>query len=120
MRKIIERIFRCPSGIAKTFDVNLNDAVMAICSGALWRYFDAKGALPKKPLVAVMPVSLHEQGNTELNNQVSMMLVNLTSDQADPQRRIREIVKSTSAMKVSLNSVKSVLPRISPVWVPRG
>lgn len=93
---------------------------MAIRSGALRRYLDAKGALPKKPLVAAMPVSLHEQGNTELNNQVSMMLVNLASDQTDLQRRIREIVKSTSAMEVALNSVKSVLPRSSPVWARHG
>lgn len=100
--------------LAKAFGGTLNDAVMAICSGALRRYLENKNALPKKTLVAALPVSLREEGNTEMNNQVSMMLVNLATDQANPKKRMREIVKSSSAMKVTLNSVKSVLPTDYP------
>lgn len=100
--------------IAKAFDGSLNDAVMAICSGALRRYLASHEALPKKTLVAALPVSLREEGNTELNNQVSMMLVNLATDIADPRRRTREIVKASNAMKLTLKSVKSVMPTDFP------
>lgn len=100
--------------VAKAFDGTLNDAVMAVCSGALRRYLEGKRALPKKPLLAAVPVSLREQGNTELNNQVSMVLMNLATDHADAQERMREIVKASKAMKKTLGSVKSVLPTDFP------
>ena len=100
--------------VAKAFDGSLNDAVMAICSGAMRRYLESRNALPKKTLVTALPVSLREEGNTDLNNQVSMMLVNLATDIVDPKKRVREIVKSSSAMKVTLKSVKSVMPTDFP------
>jgi len=100
--------------IAKAFDGSLNDAVMAICSGALRRYLAGRAALPEKTLVAAVPVSLREEGNTELNNQVSMMLLNLATDIADPRKRTREIVKASKAMKQTLKSVKSVMPTDFP------
>lgn len=110
--------------LAKAYDGTLNDAVMAICSGAMRRYLDAKGALPKKTLVVALPVSLRPEGNTELNNQVSMMLVNLATDQADPKKRMRAIIKSSTDMKVTLSSVKSVLPTdfpsIGAPWLMSG
>jgi WS/DGAT/MGAT family acyltransferase len=100
--------------IGKAFDGSLNDAVMAICSGALRRYLASRDALPDKTLVAAVPVSLREEGNTELNNQVSMMLLNLATDIADPRKRTREIVKASKAMKQTLKSVKSVMPTDFP------
>ncbi|HSY28625.1 MAG TPA: wax ester/triacylglycerol synthase family O-acyltransferase, partial [Burkholderiaceae bacterium] len=100
--------------VAKAFDGSLNDAVMGICSGALRSYLQSKHALPKKTLVVALPVSLREEGNTELNNQVSMMLVNLATDIADPKKRMREFVQSSNAMKVTLKNVKSVIPTDFP------
>lgn len=110
--------------IAKAFDGSLNDAVMAVCSGALRRYLEAKDALPAKPLTVALPVSLREDGNAELNNQVSMMFVSLATDQSDPKERMAEIVKSSKAMKAMLSKVKSVLPTDFPSlgmpWVMSG
>ena len=63
--------------IAKQSDTKLNDVVMAVCAGALRRYLLEKHVLPKEPLVAFVPVSLREAGNTETNNQVSGMLCSL-------------------------------------------
>ena len=100
--------------LAKAYDGSLNDSVMAICSGAMRRYLAAKDALPKKSLVVALPVSLREEGNTELNNQVSMMLVNLATEQADVKKRMRTIVKSSNEMKVTLSSLKSVMPTDFP------
>ncbi len=70
--------------IAKQLGVSLNDVVMALCSAALRRYLDERGGIPKKSLVAGVPVSLREAGNSEMNNQAMAMLVSLASHINDP------------------------------------
>jgi diacylglycerol O-acyltransferase / wax synthase len=96
----------------------VNDVVLALCSGALRRYladssYDGSG-LPKKPLNAAIPVSLREAGNTELNNQVGMMLCNLATDINDPLERLQAIHASTLSAKESFGSVKAVIPNDFP------
>ena len=70
--------------IARHFEAKLNDVVMAVCSGALRRYLQEKGQLPDKPLIAGVPISLREPGDTRQNNQVSGMLCQIATDIADP------------------------------------
>lgn len=100
--------------VAKAFDATLNDAVLGIVSGALRRYLDEHGALPDKPLVAAVPVSLRPEGDTELNNQVSMMLMKLATDHAEPRARMRAIVQGSAKLKENVSKVKSVLPTDFP------
>lgn len=100
--------------IGKGFGGTLNDAVLGIVSGTLRRYLDAHLALPEKSLVAAVPVSLRAEGNQELNNQVSMMLLKLASDEADPHKRMRAIVKASAAMKQTVSEVKSIMPTDFP------
>jgi WS/DGAT/MGAT family acyltransferase len=100
--------------IAKRMDVTLNDVVLAVCSGALRRYLADHGCVPKKSLTAGVPVSLREAGNTELNNQVSMMLVSLASNVADPIERLRAINGSSDAAKAFTGQMKAVLPTDFP------
>lgn len=100
--------------VGKAFGATLNDVVMAIVSGALRRYLDEHGDLPHKSLVAAVPVSLRADGNAELNNQVSMTRMSLCSDIADPQLRMRAIVKASAKMKKTLSSIKSIMPTDFP------
>ncbi|MEN9865482.1 MAG: hypothetical protein RL748_1072 [Pseudomonadota bacterium] len=100
--------------IGQAFGGTLNDAVLAICSGALRDYLASKGESPQKPLLAALPVSLREAGNTDLNNQVSMMQMSLASNIADPAKRMHAIVKASAAMKHSLKSIKSIMPTDFP------
>lgn len=93
---------------------SLNDAVLFVCSTALRRYLQRHHALPRKPLVAAMPVSLREESNKELNNQASMTLVDLATQQADPARRYAAILESTAKVKAALVNLKSVLPTDYP------
>lgn len=51
----------------------------------------AQNKLPKKPLVAMVPVSLHGETNAG-GNQVSLLLASLATHIADPVKRER-IVK---------------------------
>jgi WS/DGAT/MGAT family acyltransferase len=100
--------------IGKANDVSLNDVVLAICSGALRHYLADLGCLPKAPLLAGVPVSLREAGNTDLNNQVSMMRVSLASHIADPLERLQAIKRFSSAAKATSASMKSVTPTDFP------
>ena len=100
--------------IAKHVEVTLNDVVLGVCAGALRRYLADHGCVPKKSLTAGVPVSLREAGNTELNNQVSIMLVSLATHIADPIERLKAINTSTSAAKELTGQMKAVLPTDFP------
>jgi diacylglycerol O-acyltransferase / wax synthase len=100
--------------IAKANDATINDVVLAICSGALRRYLSDIKALPDDPLLAGVPVSLREAGNTEMNTQASMMRVSLATQVADPIERLHAIHDSSAAAKATIASMKSVLPTDFP------
>jgi diacylglycerol O-acyltransferase len=100
--------------VSKAFGCTLNDVVLAIVSGALRRYLDEHDALPDAPLVAAVPVSLRADGDTEINNQVSMMLMKIGSDEADPAERLRAVAAASARMKKTVANVKSVLPTEFP------
>lgn len=83
--------------IAKTFDVSFNDVVLCICAGALRRYLSDLHALPKKPLIGFVPLSLRE--NDTLGNQITFILANLATHLHDPVARLRAIHASTTNSK---------------------
>ena len=97
--------------IAKASGAKLNDVVMAVCSGALRRYLQEKGQLPDKPLIAGVPISLREPGDTRQNNQVSGMLCQIATDIADPAERLRAIVKSSSQAKEIAGTFRDAVPQ---------
>jgi WS/DGAT/MGAT family acyltransferase len=107
--------------VARGFGASLNDVVMAVCAGALRELLLSEGELPRKPLVAAMPVSLRESGNTDTNNQVSMVQCTLATDIADPLERLRAINASTAQIKQRVNAFKDLIPTdypglAAPVW----
>ena len=96
---------------------SLNDMLLWICSTALRDYLTQHHSLPKKSLVAAMPVSLREAGasdTSKLGNQVSMSLVELGTHVAHPLRRMNAIMASTGKVKMSLQSLKGLLPTDYP------
>lgn len=100
--------------MAKRSGTSLNDIVLAICAGALRRYLNDYDVRPDKPLIAGVPVSLREAGNTDANNQVSMMLVSLATDIKDPLERLLAINASANLGKKFQGSVKGVIPTDFP------
>lgn len=110
--------------MAKAVDGSFNDIVLWICSTALRHYLQQHATLPRKPLVAAMPVSLREESNKELNNQASITVVDLGTHLAHPIKRLNAIMASTRKVKDALANLKSVLPTdypsfLSP-WVVGG
>jgi diacylglycerol O-acyltransferase / wax synthase len=109
---------------AKVLGGSVNDGVLFVCSSALRTYLKGLNELPKKTLVAAMPVSLREESNKQLNNQASMVLAELGTHHGDALKRWKAILVSTNKVKESLKSLKSVLPTdypglLAPMMVTR-
>ena len=73
----------------------LNDVILAICAGALKRYLEEKKKLPKKPLVAMVPISTKAAAAGEGGNNLSAMLVQLATNIDDRIERLETIFENT-------------------------
>lgn len=103
--------------MGKAVGGSFNDIVLWLCSTALRSYLTQHHSLPKKSLVAAMPVSLREAGATDatnLGNQVSMTLVELGTHLAHPLKRMNAIMASTAKVKTSMQNLKGLLPTDYP------
>ena len=100
--------------IARHFDAKLNDAVLAICAGALRRLFARDRAALAKAMVAAVPVSLRAPGDTSQANYVSMMLVGIATDVADPVERMHAIRAASTRAKTLAGSMKGAIPTDMP------
>jgi WS/DGAT/MGAT family acyltransferase len=96
--------------LAKAAGAKLNDIVMAVCAGALRQYLQDRKGLPRRPLIAFVPISLRELGNTDMSNQVSGMLCSLATNIADPAARLKEIVASSKNSKQIAGQLKDAQP----------
>jgi WS/DGAT/MGAT family acyltransferase len=106
-----------PLAECKAVGGSFNDVVLWVCATALRNYLTQHHSLPKKSLVAAMPVSLREDGATDasnLGNQVSMSLVELGTHLAHPLKRMNAIMASTAKVKTSVQSLKGLLPTDYP------
>jgi diacylglycerol O-acyltransferase / wax synthase len=110
--------------VAKHAGVSLNDVVMAACAGALRRYMADLNVTLDKAMTAAIPVSLREAGNSDPNNQVTMMLATLATDIKDPLERLKAIHTSTTASKELTGNLKAAIPTDFPSfgapWIMTG
>ena len=72
----------------------VNDVMLAMCAGALREYMGELGALPDKPLVAAVPISLRPDGAASGGNAVGLILCTLATDLADAGERLVAIADS--------------------------
>ena len=100
--------------IGKAHEATINDMVLMVVSTALRRYLGKKHTLPKKSLIAAVPISLRKPGDTTSDNQASMSLISLGTHIADPSKRLAHIRTASKAMKSTLGSVKNILPTDFP------
>ncbi len=109
--------------VAKAHGVTLNDVVLTICAGALRKYLAERDDLPAEPLLAGVPVSLREAGNTDPNNQSSMMRVGLATHIADPVERLMAIHRGSLAAKAQIGTLKALptdFPSLGAPWLISG
>ncbi len=105
--------------LARAHGATLNEIVLMLCSTGLRRYFMKRRALPKKSLVAAVPISLRTgaaatPGEPGQGNQASMSLVSLGTNIADTLQRLHHVQAANKAMKATMGGLKSVLPTDFP------
>jgi diacylglycerol O-acyltransferase / wax synthase len=110
--------------LAKHFDVKLNDIILATVSGALRRFYADDKTILSKSMIGAVPASLRTPGDTSQNNQVTMMLINIATNIADPAKRMAAIREASSAaksltgsMKGAMTAVTSDLPTLGIPWL---
>lgn len=105
--------------LGRAHEATLNDIVLVICATALRRYLGQHATLPRKSLVAAVPVSLRAPGDTTATTQASMSLVSLGTHIPDLAKRLAHVKAATAAMKLAMGKLKSVLPTDFPsIGVP--
>jgi WS/DGAT/MGAT family acyltransferase len=77
----------------------INDAVLAVCGGALRRYLQTHDELPGPSLVAMAPLSLRNADTAQGRQPagLSMLRVPLGTETDDPVERLRSVHEHTSS-----------------------
>jgi WS/DGAT/MGAT family acyltransferase len=76
----------------------INDAVLAVCGGALRRYLLTHDELPGPSLISIAPVSIRNADNATPNRGgISLFRVPLGTELEDPVRRLRSVHHHTSS-----------------------
>ncbi len=84
----------------------VNDAILAVCGGALREYLEAKGELPEDSLVAMAPVNTRRPDEAiTAGNVLAMIMVPLHTDIADPVARLRAIREATASAKATSDAI---------------
>jgi diacylglycerol O-acyltransferase len=89
-------------------DATVNDVVLAMCAGALREYLLDHDALPDRPLIALVPVSLRSDDDDSGGNNVGAVLCNFNTHLEDPAERLAGISASMRDNK----AVFGALPRL--------
>lgn len=83
--------------VGKAFDGSFNDAVLAMCAGALCRYMQQHAELPTDSLKSFVPVSIRAKGDVDSTNAVAAITVDLATNIEDPAKRFQVIKNSVRA-----------------------
>jgi diacylglycerol O-acyltransferase len=99
-RRVAAQSYSLPrvKAIAKVFGATVNDVVLGICGSALRGYLMSQNALPDKPLVAMVPMSIRKDDSAG-GNQFAVILTNLGTHLSDPVDRLRVIKHSVDDAK---------------------
>jgi len=93
--------------VGKALDGTFNDAVLAMCAGALRTFLQNHGELPRESLKSMVPVSLRRPGDMDSSNAVGAISADLATNVKDPIKRFRKI-------KASMEAGKAMFQQMSP------
>ncbi len=102
--------------VKNAFGMTVNDVVLALTAGVLRRWLLDRDALPSAPLVAAVPVSVRDDDAETGGNQVSVMVVSLPTQLADPTARLEAVQHEVAVAKAEFDTLPaSILQDLSAV-----
>ncbi|BDD82899.1 diacylglycerol O-acyltransferase [Tsukamurella pulmonis] len=96
--------------IRQAAGATVNDIVLAMCGSALRAFLQEMGELPDRSLTAMVPVSLHKDGDESSSNAVGAVISTLATDLTDPAARV-------TAIQDSVRAARRVMGELSPLQV---
>lgn len=91
--------------VGKHFGATLNDLAVTVVDAGTHRYFRATGRSFPHRLVAMVPMSLRDEGDTEGATKASAMFVHLGEHDAAVVERIDQVVAAMATAKEELRSM---------------
>lgn len=85
--------------IKNRFGVTVNDVLTTLSAGALRQFLQDRAELPDTPLVASVPVSVHDKSDRPGRNQTTWMLCRLETHIDDPAERLSAVAARNAAAK---------------------
>ena len=99
--------------------VTVNDVVVALCASAVRDWLKERDELPDEPLVAMVPVSVRtRQEKGTFGNRISMMIVPIATDEADPRRRLERTHELLLGAKARHNATPANLLTDATSFIP--
>ncbi|MCB0976645.1 MAG: wax ester/triacylglycerol synthase family O-acyltransferase [Acidimicrobiales bacterium] len=83
----------------KAAGASLNETFLGLCGGALHRYMQRLGRLPRSSLIASVPMATRTDRHRLSGNHVDNLYLPLRNDVLDPRRRIESIRESSIAAR---------------------
>jgi WS/DGAT/MGAT family acyltransferase len=97
----------------------VNDVILAVASGGLRRFFEARDVDPPDYLVALVPVSIRRPDEQlELGNRITTIMVRLPLAIADPVERLAAVRTETARLKQSEQARAASLIIEATGWTP--
>ncbi|WP_249010596.1 wax ester/triacylglycerol synthase family O-acyltransferase [Conexibacter sp. DBS9H8] len=108
--------------IGKTQDATLNDVFISIVGGGLRSFLTELDELPRKSLVAFLPVNVRAKDDGGGGNAIGAILAKVGSDIADPVERLAAVSASTAAAKHQLEGMsrQAILAYSAYLMAPTG
>ncbi|MDH3300725.1 MAG: wax ester/triacylglycerol synthase family O-acyltransferase [Acidimicrobiia bacterium] len=100
-------------------EVTVNDVVMAVVGAVLRRWLIAHEELPPRSLMAMVPISVREKGETDLGNRVSSTIAPLATHLNDPLERLWAVQEGMRVAKEQHSSLpKNLVTDLTEVAPP--
>ena len=101
--------------------VTINDIMVSIVGGGMRKYLDSKGELPADSLSCGAPISTRrEHDGQSTGNQVSLMVIGLATDIADPIERLRAVHDDAESAKAYAGTLgSSMMMDLSEMLIPQ-
>jgi diacylglycerol O-acyltransferase / wax synthase len=95
--------------VKNAYSMTVNDVVMTVTTSALRRWLLDHDALPSTPIVVAVPVSIRSKDAGGEGNQVSVMLAEMPTHLADPEKRLDFVRDSMNRAKAQFQTVPATI-----------